>query len=159
MSDELMRRVEIIGRCNQTDVPSLEAAIRSGQANENFHSLCSDETRSPSLSLRSQRAGGLPNWAKEQIHAIGTLPGPGYWFEDIAEDLRKLCRKAPTLEVAIHVGEMGLSTKCVATIVGLGAANGQDPMVTVLTPQVENICALPNESQAGMLLSAMQRHQ
>ena len=141
------RRVEIIGRCNQTDVPSLEAALRPGESNSNFHPLCSEG-----------KEGGLPNWAREQIHAIGSLAERGYSLEDVADALKELCRKAPTLEVAIHVGDWDKSTKCVGTVVGLGAANGQEPKVKVLPPQVEVICALPNENLAGMLLDAMKRH-
>ena len=99
------RRVQIVGSCGVGDVPLLKSLLTCNSDFSNFHCL-----------IDTKGISGLPNWANENISAVGNLGERGYDEEDVAEQLEVLVDSCPTLDVRIHVGGENESNRCVATV-------------------------------------------
>jgi hypothetical protein len=116
------RTVRIIGTCSKDDVTALRAELDLRTEIENFHCL--------------GNTGGLcslPNWGNENIDVIGNLAERDYSVNDVAKQLEKLAKIAPSLKVKIHCGGDYESTDCVNTIV---LENG---VVEIRQPEIESI--------------------
>ncbi len=125
-----MRHLEIVGYCNQTDVPSLELAVRNGTPRDRHFPLSCQ--------------AGLPSWAREQIHVVGVQEEPelrpaAEVLKEVADAVRSLCELAPTLSLSIHVGAGSGSRVCIGTVVGVGRPQGQAPRVEITDPEVERL--------------------
>lgn len=99
------RRVQIIGSCALGDVSALIKALDPGKDYENFHCLVNGGI------------AGLPQWASENIDAIGNLAERGYSVDDVAEQLEALAKVAPSLAVKVHCGGDYEVPDCVATVI------------------------------------------
>ncbi len=125
-----MRHLEIVGYCNQTDVPSLELAVRNGTPKDRHYPLSCQ--------------AGLPSWVREQFHAVGAheeaeLRTAAEVLTEVADAVRSLCELAPTLSLSVHVAAGSGTRRCIATVVGVGRPQGQAPRVEVTDPGVERL--------------------
>ncbi len=135
------RTVHIIGTCGEADVEALRVALDSGPEHLNHHCL------NGSLGICA-----LPNWATEDIWAVGNLAERNYSVQAVATQLEKLAAIAPTLAVEIHCGGDHEDTKVVNTVV---LAEGE---VTVEAPRIDTLPPVPaGQREAHMKLQMMQR--
>lgn len=122
------RRVYIQGTCDFEEVPALARALDMGKDYRNFHCL-----------VFSGAMSGLPNWASDEIEAIGNLAEKGDDENAVAKQLGKLYAIARTLKVKVHVGSPFEGEKCVATV-ELKSGN-----VSILPPEIEKIPKVPHD--------------
>lgn len=122
-------RVQLTGTCDQSEVPTLRAALDPGKNYENFHPLVCGGVC------------GLPNWAAESINATGNLAERDYGVSDVERTLSELAIKCPSLAVKAHVGGDNESDECVGTVT---LANG------IATAGPAEIDSIPEINQADM---------
>lgn len=120
------RRVQIVGTCDRGDVLALRDALNYGNDFDKFHCLCNGGMC------------GLPNWAGENINAVGNLAERGYTPQDVADQLLKLITVAPSLNVKVHCGADYEGEKCINTVVA-----SRTPMAAVLEPEIAVIPEAP----------------
>jgi hypothetical protein len=130
--------VHISGTCNKEDLPALKEAVNTGDDWSKFHCLCN-----------TGGLCGLGDWANESISALGNLAERDYGVEDIAEQLEKLVKEAPSLKVKIHVGGDYESLKCAATVIC------EDGKVSIDEPEIKELPSIPQGQIQANLLKAM----
>lgn len=138
------RRVQVIGTCGAADTSKLKAHL-----NCTNHMDDSMWDRFGPLS-HAGTLGAVPNWAREQFDAIGTLAERGFSPEEVKEQLEKLVEIAPSLKCRIHVGEL-TTAKCEATVVVV------DGKVEVCDPEVEEVPDAPTGQFESDLFAALSR--
>ena len=112
--------VHISGTCDKKDIPALKKEVNVGDDWKKFHCLC----------FTRVSICGLGNWVDENISALGNLAERDYGVNDVAEQLKKLVRVAPSLNLKIHVGGDYESLDCVATVNCIGGK------ITVDKPEI-----------------------
>lgn len=101
----IWNRAMIVGTCGEKDVGALSRAlVYDRRTMAGFHCLCNGGIC------------GLPNWAAENINAVGNLAERGYDANSVAETLEDLAKAAPSLSVKVHVGKDGEADECEATV-------------------------------------------
>jgi hypothetical protein len=136
------RRVKIEGTCGAHDVPKLREMLDPGDDYENFHCL-----------VYTAGVCGLPDWAGEQISAVGNLAERNYDAESVREVLLDILGMCPSLSVRVHVGDHNESAECVATVV---ACEG---LVTVGDAAIDTIPELDRQQMGANLMSQLRRAQ
>lgn len=127
------RTVNIIGKCEESDLSALRKAVDIAGDWERFHPLCYS---GPSLC-------GLGNWPNNKISVIGNLAERDYDVDSVAACLADLVEVAPSLDLLVHCGDEYEATNCVATI------TVKEGAVTIGEPQIPELMAIPKEQMMG----------
>ena len=117
--------VNIKGICGIEDLDALRKALEHGKDYENFHCLVGGGIC------------GLPNWASKEINAVGNLAERDYSVQDVAEQLEKLHKIAPSLLVDVHCGGANESKICQKTVRLL--PEGKVEIVGALQPEIPEL--------------------
>lgn len=130
-------RVKIEGTCGASDVNALRQHL--------FASF--DDARWGCL--HNGGICGLPNWAAENIDAVGNLGERDFTPDSVAEELFKIAQVAPSLAVTVHFGADNEGDACVKSIVLKGGA------VTVEDPKIAEVPVLDGEAMRNNLMNMM----
>ena len=131
--------VNIKGTCDADELPALRDAVSLDYSDEDWHCLTG-----------GGGICGLPVWAFERIDVTGNLAERDYGHQDIADTLEWIMKKAPSLDVKVHVGGDYESLDCVATI------TAKDGKASIGDPEVERLEDIDQgQMQANFLAQLM----
>ena len=131
------RTVNIVGTTNDEDAIRVSNYLSGGFKSPNFGCL------------HNGGLCGLPNWGKTNIDVVGNLGERDYDENDIKEELEKIAKFAPSLNVSVHLGDNYEETNCVKTIV---IENG---IAEIIEPQVDEIRAIPEAQMQSALFAQL----
>jgi hypothetical protein len=140
------RTVHITGTCHPDEVDILYAHLHLPRDPNKWNLRIFEKVGS--LTPIPRGVFSLPNWAAENIDALGNLFESGSSIEAIAEHVERLVDVAPSLNIQVDCGGEFESLTCTASVVVF-----QDRMVGILRPKVEKIPAIVNYRER--LLNAM----
>ena len=129
------RTVQIVGRCNNDDAWKLKKAINPSKG---FHCL-----------MNGGGICGLGDWVQEKIYAIGNLAERDYTVDDVADQLRKLAKIAPFLDIRVHCGGENENKRCVSTI---KVVHGH---VVIQKPRIKTLPEIPRGQLEMNLMRAL----
>lgn len=141
------------GRCDPAEVKALRAAafFDWGDHGEGLDRL---DAYGP-LSVSSMGPGlcGIGDWPGADIDAIGNAAERDFGPDDVVEQLERLVKAAPSLELVVHCGGEYESLDCVATIKVL------DGEVTKHEPEIKRLHGISDAQVAGRFTAALARLQ
>jgi len=136
------RTCNVVGTMSEDDAAKLRELLdygdimseRAGEAWSRPYSCLLYSSHSPGLC-------GLGAWPAATMNACGNLAERDFSVGDVAEGLRALADRAPSMLLKVHCGGDWESDKCVATIsVGEGLVRvGKPEQATVAGPSEEQM--------------------
>ena len=122
----IWKRAMVVGTCATNDVAALKKALTYDKRTlEGFHPLVCGGIC------------GLPNWAAENIMAVGNLAERGYDADSVAETLEDIAKTVPSLRVKVHVGKDGEVSDCEATVTLADGKATVGPAEVATLPEID----------------------